>query len=43
MSPNIIPWRKEIARLRHEMDGLYARFFDVKKPECPARKSGRPP
>jgi HSP20 family protein len=28
MSPNIIPWRKEIARLRHEMDDLYDRFFD---------------
>jgi HSP20 family protein len=28
MSSNLIPWRKEIERLRHEMDRLYDRFFD---------------
>jgi HSP20 family protein len=28
MSSNLIPWRKEIERLRHEMDKLYERFFD---------------
>jgi HSP20 family protein len=28
MSSNLIPWRKEIERLRHEMDRLYDQFFD---------------
>jgi HSP20 family protein len=28
MSSGLIPWRKEIERLRREMDGLYDRFFD---------------
>jgi HSP20 family protein len=30
MSSNLIPWRKEIKKLRHEMDRLYDRFFDWK-------------
>jgi HSP20 family protein len=30
VSSNLIPWRKEIERLRHEMDRLYARFFDLR-------------
>jgi HSP20 family protein len=36
MSSELIPWRKELERLRHEMDRLYDRFLDWR----PSRRFG---